>query len=155
VLFRSRAAIQAARSATSLPVICTFSFQKGGRTMMGAGAAQVAELWDEGLAGIGANCGYSLEDTLGVILELRRLLPNATLMAKPNAGVPSLGPDGRTHFDVGAEPMGAFAARFLDAGARIIGGCCGSTPAHIAAILQFFRRTECLRSPPATFVTMT
>ncbi len=138
-LNEARAAIQAAHSATNLPVICTFSFQKGGRTMMGAGAAQVAELWDEGLAVIGANCGYSLEDTLGVVQELRRLLPDATLMAKPNAGVPTLGADGRTHFDVGAEAIGAFSTRYLDAGVRIIGGCCGSTPAHIAAIARAAR----------------
>jgi len=134
-----RAAIQGVHDATDLPVICTFSFQKGGRTVMGAGPAEVAQLWQEGLAAIGANCGHNLQDTLAVVEELRRLLPEATLMAKPNAGVPVLGEDGRTHFDVDPEPMGAFSVRFLDAGARIIGACCGSTPDHIAAIARAAR----------------
>lgn len=135
----ARAAIQAVHQVTDVPVICTFSFQKGGRTMMGAGAAQVAELWDEGLTVIGANCGHNLDDTLAVVQELHRLLPEATLMAKPNAGVPVLGADGRTHFDLGPEAMGTYSVRYLDAGARIIGACCGSTPDHIAAIARTAR----------------
>lgn len=132
----ARAGIRGAHAATSLPVVCTFSFDRGRRSMMGVGAAEVAPLWDEGLLAIGANCGRSLEDTLAVVEEMRRLLPDATLMAKPNAGVPTLGADGRTHFDVGPEGMAAFARRYLDQGVRIIGGCCGSTPAHIAALAR-------------------
>jgi len=145
----ARAAIRGVHEATDLPVICTFSFLKGGRTMMGAGPAQVAELWQEGLAAIGANCGHNLQDTLAVVTELRRLLPDAPLMAKPNAGVPVLGEDGRTHFDVGPEPMGAFSVRFLDAGAQIIGACCGSTPDHIAAIARAARAYPASGGPNA------
>jgi len=131
-----RAAIQGAHLGCSLPVICTFSFDAGRRSMMGASAAQVAGLWEEGLLLIGANCGHSLEDTLAVISEMHSLLPGVPLMAKPNAGVPSLGADGLSHFDVGPEEMAAFAPRYLEQGVRIIGGCCGSTPAHIAAIVK-------------------
>ncbi|MHB0878837.1 MAG: homocysteine S-methyltransferase family protein, partial [Anaerolineae bacterium] len=128
----AHAGIEGARIGCGLPVVCTFSFDRGQRSMMGVGAEQVAELWPEGLLAIGANCGRSLEDTLAVVARLRALLPTATLMAKPNAGVPTLGADGRTHFDVGPEEMADFVVRFLDLGVRIVGGCCGSTPAHIA-----------------------
>jgi 5-methyltetrahydrofolate--homocysteine methyltransferase len=130
----ARAGIQGAHAACSLPVVCTFSFDRGQRSMMGAGADQVAELWSEGLLLIGANCGRSLEDTLAVMARFRELLPDAALMAKPNAGVPTLGADGRTHFDVGPDHMAEFMLRFLGLGVRVVGGCCGSTPAHIAAI---------------------
>ena len=132
----ARAAIQGAHQGCSLPVICTFSFGPRARTMMGAGPEQVAELWQEGLLLIGANCGHTLEDTLAAITQLRQLLPQAPLMAKPNAGVPVLGEDGRTHFNVGPEEMASFSIRYLDAGVRVIGGCCGSTPEHIAAIAR-------------------
>lgn len=130
----ARAAIQGAHAACSLPVLCTFSFDRGQRTMMGVGAKAVAALWDEGLLAIGANCGRSLEDTLAVISELHSLLPDAWLMAKPNAGVASLGEDGKTHFDVDPEGMAGFVPHYLEQSVRIIGGCCGSTPEHIAAI---------------------
>lgn len=135
----ARAGIQGAHAACSLPVVCTFSFDRGQRSMMGAGADQVADLWSEGLLAIGANCGRSLEDTLAAMARFRELLPDAILMAKPNAGVPSLGSDGRPHFDVGAEEMAAFMRRYLDLGARIVGGCCGSTPTHITAIRKMMR----------------
>lgn len=135
-LQEARAAIQGAHQGCSLPVICTFSFGPKARTLMGAGPAQVAELWEEGLALIGANCGHSLEDTLSAVAQLHDLLPQAPLMAKPNAGTPVLGEDGDTHFDVGPEQMAAFATRYLDVGVRVIGGCCGSTPEHIAAIAR-------------------
>lgn len=135
----ARAGIRGAHAACDLPVVCTFSFDRGQRSMMGVGAEQVAELWSEGLLAIGANCGRSLEDTLAVVARLRELLPDAVLMAKPNAGVPTLGADGRTHFDVGPDEMADFVVRFLDLGVRIVGGCCGSTPQHIAAMARRVR----------------
>ncbi|NPV07683.1 MAG: hypothetical protein HPY83_06930 [Anaerolineae bacterium] len=135
----ARAAIQGAHQACALPVACTLSFGPGARTVMGAGPAQLADLWQEGLILIGANCGHTLQDTLTAITQLRDLLPEAPLMAKPNAGVPVLGEDGRTHFNVGPEEMASFAARYLDVGVRVIGGCCGSTPEHIAAIARTAR----------------
>jgi len=141
-LQEGRAAIEGAHSGCSLPVICTFSFDRGQRTMMGVTAADLASLWNNGLLAIGANCGHSLDDTLAVIDQLRTLLPDATLMAKPNAGVPRLGEDGKTHFDVGPEEMAKFATRYLEKGVRIIGGCCGSTPEHISRIASVVRKAS-------------
>jgi len=141
-LQEGRAAIEGAHSGCSLPVICTFSFDRGQRTMMGVTAADLASLWNNGLLAIGANCGHSLDDTLAVIDQLRTLLPDATLMAKPNAGVPRLGEDGKTHFDVGPEEMAKFAIRYLEKGVRIIGGCCGSTPEHISRIASVVRKAS-------------
>lgn len=138
----ARAGIRGAHDACDLPVVCTFSFDRGQRSMMGVNADQLAELWSEGLLAIGANCGRSLEDTLAVVARLRELLPDATLMAKPNAGVPTLGPDGKTHFDVGATEMAEFMLRFIDLGVRIVGGCCGSTPEHIRAIVERVKGTR-------------
>ena len=137
----ARAAIAGAGDACALPVICTFSFDRGQRTMMGVKAADLVPLWrDEGLLAIGANCGHSLEDTLSVIAELHELLPDVPLVAKPNAGVPVLGEDGKTYFNFGPREMATFAERYLHHGVRIIGGCCGSTPAHIEALRQAVSR---------------
>jgi 5-methyltetrahydrofolate--homocysteine methyltransferase len=131
------AAIEAARRAIAgedLPIFATFSFDHHGRTNMGVspeGAARAFLEWD--VDAFGANCGATLEMTREAVASMRRVAPDALLIAKPNAGIPHT--VGRqVVFDAGPEEMADYARRFLDLGARIVGGCCGSTPAHIAAI---------------------
>jgi 5-methyltetrahydrofolate--homocysteine methyltransferase len=138
-LEEARAAVTGARQACDLPLFCSLSFGPRGRTMMGVKAGQAAsELWPLGLAAIGANCGEGIDVVEPVLKEMGETLPDAPLIAKPNAGLPKLVGD-RTVYDM--EPA-AFAARipdFVALGARILGGCCGSRPAHIAAVSETVR----------------
>ncbi len=133
-LNEARAAIEGAKSATDLPVVCTMSFDTHLHTMMGVSARQAMEsLYPLGLAAIGANCGSTLEDAEQVIIQMKEANPQAVLMAKPNAGLPRMKGD-RTVYDVTPAEMAEFAHRFVELGVKIVGGCCGSTPQHIAAI---------------------
>lgn len=138
-LEEARAAVSAARQATQLPVFCTMSFGRKGKTMMGVTPKRAAEtLWPLGLAAIGANCGEGLEVIDTILTEFRSVLPDAHLIVKPNAGLPRL-VDGQTVYDT---PPAAFAnhtARFIEKGACIVGACCGSSPEFIAEISAICR----------------
>lgn len=132
----AKAALQGARQAVDLPVILSFSFDTRGRTMMGLKPAQaVREIWELGVMAVGANCGRTLSETLTAIEEMRQAVPEAVLMAKPNAGLPMM--DGTdVVYDVTPEIMAEYAIKFATAGVKIFGGCCGSTPDHIQAIAK-------------------
>jgi 5-methyltetrahydrofolate--homocysteine methyltransferase len=84
---------------------------------------------------VGANCGTSLENMEKVAQEYAVAEPGFPLWIKPNAGLPRL-VDGNTVFDVTPEQMGEFAVKYVSLGARIVGGCCGNTPEHIAAMVN-------------------
>lgn len=132
-----QAAIAGVRQSTPLPIMATMSFDTKGRTMMGVKPEKAAKMLDKlGVAVIGANCGRTLTETLAAVLKMRAAVPDAILMAKPNAGLPHI-TDGDLVYDVTPEIMAEYAQRFVtEAGVKIFGGCCGSTPAHIAAIAQ-------------------
>jgi 5-methyltetrahydrofolate--homocysteine methyltransferase len=135
-LAEATAAVEAAREATSLPVLATMSFETRRRTMMGVKPAEAAQaLLAAGATAVGANCGRSLEEAEQVIQEMHEAVPDAILIAKPNAGVPKL-MDRRPVYEVTPEEFAEFAQRFVEAGAKIVGGCCGTTPAHIAAVVR-------------------
>lgn len=135
-LEEARAAIQAARNVTSLPVLVTFSFDTRGRTMMGVKPQTVAtEIWGSGISALGANCGRTLDETLTAIQAMKSVRQDLVLMAKPNAGLPSL-ENNQSVYDVSPETMADYALRFRDEGVKIFGGCCGSTPEHIRAIAR-------------------
>jgi 5-methyltetrahydrofolate--homocysteine methyltransferase len=128
------AAVEGIRRVTALPLVVSFSFDQGTRTMMGVSpTAMVKTIGPLGVAAIGANCGRSLEDMARVVDELASLDAAIPLWIKPNAGLPRMDGD-VARYDTTPETMASFAERFLEAGARIVGGCCGSSPAHVAAI---------------------
>lgn len=138
-LNEARAAVEGARSVTALPILVTMSFDTKGRTMMGVKPSQaVKELWGLGLAAVGANCGRTLSETLTAIQQMRETLPEAVLMAKPNAGLPRL-EGGHSVYDVSPETMAEYALKFADEGVKVFGGCCGSNPSHIRAIAGVLR----------------
>ncbi len=138
-------AIKAAKENTSLPVICTFTFEagpKGFRTMMGlkpesAGREAVAA----GADVIGANCGNDIANMIEITKEMRAAAPNAPILIHANAGVPVV-EDGKTVFKETPEYMASHVQRLVDAGANIIGGCCGTSPEHIAAMAKAVRALE-------------
>jgi len=135
-LAEARAAVTAARQATDLPVFCSLSFGRKARTMMGVTPRQAAlELWPLGLTAIGANCGEGLDMIPEVLAQMRQALPEATLIAKPNAGLPKL-VEGKTVYDLAPEQFAGRMAEFVHLGAQIVGACCGSSPAYIAALAR-------------------
>ena len=135
-LGEARAAVIAARQTTSLPVFCSLSFGRKARTMMGVSATQAAqELWPLGLAAIGANCGEGLEMIPEVLRQMHAALPEAPLIAKPNAGLPRL-MQGQTVYSVGPEEFAGRTEEFIALGAQVVGACCGSNPAFIQAIAE-------------------
>ena len=128
------AAVRGARRACDLPVAVTMSFDTAGHTMMGASAAATAQrLGGLELAALGANCGNNIADTEAAALGIAAVLPDVPVISKPNAGIPYW--SGNTfHYTGTPEMLAAHAQRALQGGVRIIGACCGSNPAHIAAI---------------------
>ncbi|MBQ6352321.1 MAG: homocysteine S-methyltransferase family protein, partial [Lentisphaeria bacterium] len=133
-LQEARAALIAAReTAPELPVIVTMTFEPGGRTLTGnPPEAALVTLQALGADAFGCNCSTGPEEMAEIV---RRLKPCADipLVAKPNAGMPHLR-DGKTVFDLAPEEFARLTARLVEAGASIIGGCCGTTPEHIAAL---------------------
>jgi 5-methyltetrahydrofolate--homocysteine methyltransferase len=136
-LEEAKAALEAARQAGDLPVVVSFSYDRGTRTMMGVKPEQVVKTFQPlGVAVIGANCGTTLENMETIIKEYAAAAPGMPLWAKPNAGLPVMDENNNAVYTVTPEQMGAFAQKFVAAGARVVGGCCGSTPGHIAGIVK-------------------
>jgi 5-methyltetrahydrofolate--homocysteine methyltransferase len=132
-------AIEGVQSASDLPLVASFSFDQGAHTMMGVGPADVvAAIEPLGVAALGANCGRSLADTDGVVAEFLDAAPHIPLWVKPNAGVPKIVGDAVV-YEAGPEELAAHVRGYVEQGARIVGGCCGSTPGHIAAISRAVR----------------
>lgn len=133
-LDEARAAVTGARRSSDLPVLCSLSFGRKGRTLMGVKASQAAEtLWPLGLAAIGANCGEGLDPVEEALRQMAEALPGVPLIAKPNAGLPRM-VNGKTEYDVMPDEFATRLSKFITLGARIVGACCGSNPHYIEAI---------------------
>jgi 5-methyltetrahydrofolate--homocysteine methyltransferase len=132
------AAFEGAKSVTDLPIVVSFSYDRGTRTMMGVKPKDVMKCYTEmGAALVGANCGATLENMESVVKEYAETVPNFPLWVKPNAGVPHM--DIETEqgvYDMGPEDMAEFSKRYVALGAKVVGGCCGNTAEHIAAIVN-------------------
>jgi 5-methyltetrahydrofolate--homocysteine methyltransferase len=130
----TEAALAGAR-ATGLPVVATLSFDTNGRTMMGVTPSDLAGLQRKHhFAACGSNCGVSPSELVASIVNLAAAAdPSAILVAKANCGIPKY-VDGAIRFDGTPELMAVYARLALDAGARIIGGCCGTTPEHLSVM---------------------
>jgi 5-methyltetrahydrofolate--homocysteine methyltransferase len=139
------AAIEGVRRSSALPLVVSFSFDRGTRTMMGLSPTSVIEsIAPLEVAAIGANCGRSLGDMERVVAELAGVGAGIPLWIKPNAGLPSMIGD-VARYDTGPAEMAAFARRYVDAGAQVVGGCCGSSPEHIRAIAAAARSIQSSR----------
>lgn len=125
-------------SNAGLPWIGTMSFDTGGATMMGITPAQLSTLVDrmtQPPLAYGANCGAGPSAVVRSILDLTARAPECPIVAKANAGQPQV-IDGQLQYDITPEMMADYACLARDAGARIIGGCCGTSPAHLKAMKQ-------------------
>ncbi len=126
-------AIEAARARTSLPIVAQMSFQEDGRTLAGESPADVAaEVLRLGADVAGVNCGVGPQGAVSVV-EQMALAAVSAISAQPNAGLPRV-VEGRAHYSATPEYFAESALRLVAAGARLVGGCCGTTPDHIRAM---------------------
>lgn len=136
-LTEASAALRAGRSVSAeIPLVCSFSFDRGKRTMMGVKPSQVAETLPAlGAQVLGINCGRSLDENLEALRQLRAAT-DLPLWFKPNAGLPEVDAEGNPIYRLSPAEMGAQAALWVQAGAQVVGGCCGTSPAHLQAVAQ-------------------
>ncbi len=127
----------AGAATTGLPIVCTLSFDTNGRTMMGISPSDFAALEKTlvpRLAACGTNCGVGASEVVACIHNLAAAAgPDVVLVAKGNCGIPQY-VDGAIVYNGTPELMAVYARLALDAGARIIGGCCGTSPKHLRAM---------------------
>ncbi|NLJ34028.1 MAG: dihydropteroate synthase [Firmicutes bacterium] len=132
-VYEAKAAILAARENSPLPVLATLTFQEDGRTLTGTDPLTMVNIIQGlGVKALGINCSLGPRETLPL---LKKILPYSRLpvMAQPNAGMPrQVG--GKTVFTLGPEEFAHYARLMAQAGVTILGGCCGTSPAHIRAL---------------------
>ena len=132
-----KAAADAAKLA-GMPWCGTMSFDTAGRTMMGITSAELAKIvekMDHPPLAFGANCGVGASDLLRTVLGFAATGSTVPVIAKGNAGIPKYH-DGHIHYDGTPDLMGDYAVLARDAGATIVGGCCGTTPEHLRAMRE-------------------
>ncbi len=135
-LQETRAAVLAAKKVCDLPVMATLSFKENGKTLYGVSArAAAVVLWGLGVDAVGLNCSAGPDQMLSVVKEMKEVT-DLPLIVKPNAGLPKLLEDGTTGYDMDAETFAGHMETLLEAGADIIGGCCGTTPEFIREIAK-------------------
>lgn len=132
-IYEMKAAILAAKENSSLPVIATMTFQKDRRTLTGTDPLTMVNVVSSlSVDALGINCSLGPSEMLPVIEEVL-LYSTLPVIAQPNAGMPKL-IDGKTVFNVGPEEFAEYAKKIAEKGAVILGGCCGTTYAHIKAL---------------------
>ncbi len=138
-------AVRAAKESTGLPVMCSMFFQwekdqNRDRTMWGTSPEEAARiLIQAGADVVGCNCGDGGPERAAAIVQAMRRVTDAFLIAYPNAGLPRI-QAGKTTYELPPDAMAAGYPAILDAGANIVGACCGSSPAHIARIAEVVRK---------------
>jgi len=131
-----KAAIAGVRSVSNLPIAATMSFDSHGHTMMGTKPEQAAEaLQKEDIQFLGANCGTGSNELIEAIKAFKSTNPELPLIAKANAGIPIV-VGTEVVYNGSPEVMADYAVTVWSEGARLIGGCCGSTPEHIKAMAE-------------------
>lgn len=133
-------AVKAAKENTKVEIITTFTFeptkQGGFKSMMGVSPEQMAEaMLEAGADIIGTNCGNGIAGMIKIVKAMRTVTSDVPILVHANAGLPK-NVNGEDIFPETPEDMAAQAPALVEAGANIIGGCCGTTPAHIAAMKQ-------------------
>lgn len=133
-LYEIREAIRAAKESCDLPVVASVTFTRDDRTLLGDEPMKVARtLRDAGVDVIGVNCSGGPAQLLRILKQMRQAAPDGKFWVKPNAGWPEQ-VGGRIMYPADADYFGDYALSFRETGAVIVGGCCGTTPQHIAAM---------------------
>lgn len=154
-LAEARAAVAAAHQVCDLPVMVSMTFEHG-VSLTGSSPAIFAETMQNlGVDVVGTNCSLGPDEMLPVVRELLDVCA-CPVMAEPNAGLPELR-DGRTVFPMGPESFAQKTAAFAAMGARVLGGCCGTTPDHVAALARALDSVTCAprSTPPFRGIALT
>ncbi len=147
-LYEMRAAVLAAKEQSSLPVICTMTFEKGGRTFSGTEASSMAlTMSGLGVSALGINCSLGPSDFIPILDEITKWT-DLPIIAKPNAGLP----DPVTgEYMIGPSEFAEQASKFADHGAKLIGGCCGTTPEFIRSLKAAYSSKSYQHQPHRSF----
>lgn len=136
-----RAALIAAKETTDLAVMVSLTFEADGRTLFGSDAASAAIVMESlGAAAVGANCSTGPDQMTDVIRSMAAVT-TIPIIAKPNAGLPSVSEDGTTQYDMDADTFAENMIRLMTCGASVLGGCCGTTPEFIRLLTEKTRNT--------------
>lgn len=154
-LQETRAAVIAAKEVCDLAVMATLTFEADGRTLFGTDAATAAVVLESlGVAAVGTNCSTGPDKMVDTVRRMAEVT-GIPIIAKPNAGLPSLDGEGNTVYDMGAEEFGRHMRDLISAGASVIGGCCGTTPKHIRAAKEAVQDMDVIHreKPKKRFLT--
>lgn len=154
-LQETRAALIAAKEVCDLPVMATMTFESDGRTLYGTDAVTAAVVLESlGADAVGTNCSTGPDKMADIIRQMAEVT-SVPIIAKPNAGLPSLDAAGNTVYDMDASSFGECMQELVKAGASVVGGCCGTTPEHIQALRDSVKDMNILRreAPAKRFLT--
>lgn len=133
-LYEIKEAVAAAKEVCDLPVVASMTFTRDDRTILGDSPIKIAQsLWETGADLIGVNCSGGPAQIWRILRQMRGVVPEARFSVMPNAGWPEQ-VAGRIMYPANPDYFGEYALAFCDAGASLVGGCCGTTPDHIAAM---------------------
>lgn len=151
--YEVKAAVLAAKENTSLPVFVTMIFDERGKLLTGGDVSTVVALL-EGLRvdALGINCGMGPEQMLPVLQEISKYT-SLPIIVKPNAGLPKQ-KDGQTYYDVSPALFAEALRKLVERGACVIGGCCGTTPAHISSMVQACNGMQVVTPTPKNFTVI-
>ena len=135
-LQEARACVIAIKETCNLPIFATMTFDESGKTLFGSDPVTCALVLEKlGVNAIGANCGFG-PDKMANIIRKMAAVSNLPIIAKPNAGVPSLVEDGSTVYNMDADTFAQEMIKIVEVGATIVGGCCGTTDEYIRALVD-------------------
>lgn len=146
-LQETRAALIGAKEVCDLPVMTTLTFEADGRTLYGTDPVTAAVTLEKlGACAVGANCSTGPDKMVELIGRISEVV-SIPVIAKPNAGMPSLNGNGETVYDMDADTFGREMEKLVKAGACILGGCCGTTPEYIRKLTAYTKDRKVIRKP--------
>lgn len=130
------AALDAAQSVCDLPVMCTLSLEADGTALYGGNAVEaVMTLQEMGAAAVGLNCSVGPDQLEAVVANMKKVA-QVPIIAKPNAGMPVINEKGEASYSMNAQDFARYTRKLVEAGAGIVGGCCGTTPEYIRELAR-------------------
>ncbi|MDO5539734.1 MAG: homocysteine S-methyltransferase family protein [Eubacteriales bacterium] len=133
------AAVEAAHEVCDLPVLCSMTVEADGSIFAGGSAAEAVEMLQEvGADAVGINCSVGPDQLPAVVANMKKVA-RVPIIVKPNAGMPQITEKGEALYSMAPEDFGKYMKTLVDAGAGIIGGCCGTTPEYIREMCKYIR----------------
>ena len=133
-------ALDAAQSVCDIPVMCSLTLEADGTAMYGGNAVEaVITLQEMGAAAVGLNCSVGPDQLESVVANMKAVA-KVPIIAKPNAGMPVINDKGEALYDMNADDFARYTKRLIEAGAGIVGGCCGTTPEYIRKLAEVLGR---------------